>query len=50
MANPQKENGYTPIANELMQAIYGAKFNGTQRSIIDVIMRYTYLWTGKENL
>ena len=49
MANPQTENGHTRIANELMQAIYGAKFNGTQRSIIDVVMRYTYGFSRKSH-
>ncbi|MFZ2539310.1 MAG: replication protein [Oscillospiraceae bacterium] len=42
MASPQKENGYTPIANELLEAIYGVKLNATQMKILLVICRYTY--------
>lgn len=42
MANPQKENGYTPIANELLEAICKAKLNATQKSIILAVCRFTY--------
>lgn len=42
MASPQIENGFTRIANELMEAIYGTGFNGTQFKIVLCIIRYTY--------
>jgi len=42
MANPQLENGYVRIASELIEALARAKFNGTQRRIIDVVIRNTY--------
>lgn len=49
MANPQLENGYTPIANELLEAIYSAKLNGTQSDIILMICRYTYGFSRKSH-
>lgn len=42
MANPQKENGYTAIANDLLEAIIRSKANSTQKSIILLVCRYTY--------
>lgn len=42
MASPQVENGYTRIANELLEAIYSTRFNGTQFKILLCIIRYTY--------
>jgi phage replication O-like protein O len=42
LVNPQKENGYTPIANEILEVLAKTPLNGTQRRIIDVIWRYTY--------
>lgn len=42
MANPQKENGFTSIANEILDEIALRKFNGTQFRIITVVWRYTY--------
>ena len=42
MASPQIENGFTRIANELMEAVYSTGFNGTQFKIILCIIRYTY--------
>lgn len=42
MANPQKENGYTAIANEIMEQLYKMKFNGTQFRILLLILRFTY--------
>lgn len=49
MANPQKEHGFTPIANELLEAIYSAKFNSTQLKIALFILRYTYGFSRKEH-
>ena len=42
MANPQKEDGFTPIANEIIENIAAFKLNGTQYAIILIILRYTY--------
>ena len=42
MANPQKENGYTTIANELLEAIYCSKFSPTEFKMLLFIFRYTY--------
>lgn len=42
MASPQKENGYTAIANEILEAVARIKLNGTQFRILLVVWRYTY--------
>lgn len=42
MANPQKENGSTDIANELLEAIYSSEFNGTEYAVLLCVLRYTY--------
>ncbi len=42
MANPQKENGYTAIANEIMEALAHYRIPGEQRQVLDVIIRKTY--------
>ena len=42
MANPQKENGYTTIANELVEVLSKSNFSGTQLRIVLFLMRYTY--------
>ena len=42
MQGPQLEDGYTRIANEIVEQIGKRKLNGTQRAIIDQIWRYTY--------
>lgn len=47
MANPQKENGFTPIANEIMEHICKINLNGTQFRIILFIWRHTYGWRKK---
>lgn len=49
MANPQKENGSTDIANELLEAIYSMNFNGTEFAIILCVLRYTYGFHRKEH-
>ena len=49
MASPQKENGYTVIANEILEVLAKAKLNGTQRSILDIIFRYTYGFNRKSH-
>lgn len=42
MASPQVENGFTRIANELLEAIVRAPLNGTQLAIVLHIIRETY--------
>lgn len=49
MADVQLENGYTRIANEILEQIHKAKLNGTQRNIIDIVWRYTYGFQRKEH-
>ncbi|KPU43014.1 bacteriophage replication protein O [Oxobacter pfennigii] len=49
MSKPQLEDGYTKIANELLEQIYKLPLNGTQFRIIAVIIRYTYGYSRKEH-
>lgn len=42
MANPQKEDGYTPIANEILDALVQAPFLGAELRVILYIIRKTY--------
>lgn len=49
MASPQIENGYTRIANELMEALAFTELNGTQRRILDVVFRQTYGFQRKQH-
>lgn len=42
MANPQKENGYTPIANEILEHIYSFDFTCTEIKILLMIIRFSY--------
>ena len=50
MANPQKENGYTPIANEIMEALAKTRIPGEARQVLDVIIRKTYGFNKAEDL
>jgi len=50
MANPQKENGFTPIANEIMEALAGIRISGEARQCLDVILRKTYGWNKKSDI
>lgn len=49
MANPQKENGYVPIANEIMDALGRFRIPGECRQVLDVIFRKTYGFNKKED-
>ena len=49
MSNVQKENGFTPIANELLEVVPRYNFNGTQMKIILTVWRYTYGFKRKEH-
>lgn len=42
MPGPQKENGYTPIANEIMEALCKYKMPGECRRVLDCVFRMTY--------
>lgn len=48
MASPQKENGYTPISNELLDAILRHNFISTHLKLILCCCRYTYGFSRKE--
>ena len=47
MANPQKENGSLPVANELAEAFAHLQISGNQWRIVWVILRQTYGWNKK---
>jgi len=47
MACPQKEHGYTAIANEIMEALARTRIPGESRQVLDVILRRTYGWNKK---
>ena len=49
MANPQKENGYVQVANELFDALARMRIPGEQRQVLDVIIRMTYGWNKKDS-
>ena len=48
MANPQKENGYTPISNELFDAIISFGFVATHYKIVLCCLRYSYGFSRKD--
>lgn len=49
MASPQKENGYTPVANEILEQIALLPLNGTQFRILLIVWRYTYGFARKNH-
>lgn len=48
MAAPQKENGFTPIANELLEALIAWDGPGRVKDLVFAVMRETYGWSEKE--
>ena len=48
MANVQKENGFTPIANELIEAILRYNCPGNQKDVIWALIRMSYGYRRKE--
>lgn len=48
MANPQKENGYTPIANEILENICKFDFTAIQLKILMIVWRHSYGFRKKE--
>ena len=49
MTNPQTENGYTKIANEILDALAKYRIPGEQRQCLDVIIRKTYGFNKKQD-
>jgi len=50
MASPQKENGYTAIANETMEALAKIRIPGVERQCLDFILRKTYGFNKKSDI
>jgi phage replication O-like protein O len=50
MANPQKENGYTAIANETMDNLCRLKLSDYESRVLHVIFRKTYGWDKKSDI
>lgn len=48
-ASPQKENGYTPIANELLEAMAMFRIPGECEQVLKVIIRKTYGYNKRED-
>jgi phage replication O-like protein O len=48
-ANPQVEDGYIQIANELMDAIISYPFKNSELKIVLTIIRKTYGWKRKKD-
>lgn len=49
MASPQTENGYTRIANELLEALTKIRIPGEARQVFDFIIRKTYGFNQKDD-
>lgn len=49
MASPQVENGYTAIANEVMDALVGIRIPGEAYQVLMLILRKTYGWKKKKD-
>jgi len=49
VANPQKEDGYVPIANEILDAFARYRIPGEARQILDAVIRKTYGWQKTED-
>lgn len=49
MANPQTEDGFTRIANEIVEALLQTPMNGTELKCILFVLRKTYGWNKKED-
>jgi phage replication O-like protein O len=47
LANPQKQNGYVPIANELLEAIYKTDMTRNELRVLLCVIRYTYGYNAK---
>src|SRR5688572_2274410 len=49
MANPQKENGNTQIANEVLEKLISSGLNGTEMSLCFMVIRKTWGWHKKDD-
>lgn len=49
MASPQVKNGYTRIANDLLEKIMSSGLNGTEMSVVLFVIRKTYGFGKKED-
>ncbi len=49
MANPQLEEGYLKIANEIQEAFCRFRMPGSTRRVVDAIVYKTYGWNKKED-
>lgn len=49
MASPQKEKGFVPIANELMEALSAVQMSGSEWQVLMCILRKTYGFNKKED-
>ena len=49
MANPQIEDGYTKIANELLEAFSKHNFSAYETRVLMAIIRKTYGWNKKSD-
>lgn len=49
MANPQKENGYVPIANDVIDALTQTRISGEAMQVLFHIFRKTYGFNKKED-
>ena len=49
METPQLEDGYTRIANKIMDALIGYRIPGEERQCLDLIIRKTYGYNKKED-
>ena len=49
MANPQLEDGYTRIANEIMESLARNRLSGQERQVLDVLFRKTYGFNKRED-
>lgn len=49
MASPQKENGFTPIANEILDKLVNTPLLGAEYSVLFFVLRKTYGYQKKED-
>lgn len=49
MASPQVKNGFTAIANEVMEALAGAALTGREFRVLVVVLRKTWGWQKKSD-
>jgi phage replication O-like protein O len=50
MANPQKENGFTPIANEILEHIVTLDLSGSELRTLLFVIRNIYGWNGRKEV